>query len=254
MRHYPIPFPAWLLATMALFLIPAATYAQNNPAPAPVHNLTGVWRWTNRTLTVSPETPPMTPAGLARFNANKPSYGTRSIPPALGNDPQGKCDPLGIPRMLFYGGTTAVEFIQTADRVVEFFEWMGVHRTIWTDGRPLPKDPDPTRMGYSVGKWEGDTFVVDSAGFIDSTWVDHFGNPHSDEMRIQERYRRVDRDNLEMTMTLTDPKIYTKPWVSDTKGFRLEPKTELQEIFCVPSEEEAFNKRMRDPAAGKVSQ
>ncbi len=117
--------------------------------------------------------------------------------------------------------------------------------------RSLPVDPEPTRLGYSVGKWDGDTFVVDSVGFIDSTWLDHFGNPHSDEMRLQERYRRVDQNNLEMTLTLTDPKIYTKPWISDKKTFRLEPKTEVVEIFCVPSEEEAFNKRMRDPAAGK---
>jgi hypothetical protein len=235
-----------------LLLLTAAFAGLALAQSAPVHDLTGVWRWTGRSiLTVSPDTPPFTPLGKKLFDANKPSYGDRAIPPALGNDPQGKCDPLGIPRILFYGGTTTQEFIQTKDRVVEFFEWMHVYRTIWTDGRALPTDPDPTRLGYSVGKWDGDTFVVDTIGLIDSTWLDHFGNPHSDEMRLQERYRRIDQNNLEMTLTLTDPKIYTKPWVSDKKTFRLEPKIEVAEIFCVPSEEEAFNKRMRDPAAGK---
>jgi hypothetical protein len=229
-----------------------AGLAMAQSAPAPVHDLSGVWRWTGRSvLTVSPDTPPFTPLGKQLFDANKPSYGTRAIPPALGNDPQGKCDPLGIPRLLFYGGTNTQEFTVSKDRVVEFFEWMHVYRTIWTDGRGLPKDPELSRMGYSVGKWDGDTFVIDSVGFIDNTWVDHFGDPHSDEMRLQERYRRVDQNNLELTMTLTDPKIYSKPWASDKKTFRLEPKTELAENFCVPSEEEAFNRRMRDPAGGK---
>ena len=203
---------------------------------------------------MSKDNPPMTPWGQARFNDNKPSYGARAIPPALGNDPQGKCDPLGIPRLLFFGPTTRIEIVQTAGRMLQFFEWEHIWRTIWTDGRELPKDPDPTYLGTAVGKWEGDTtFVVDSLGFDGRTWIDHFGDPHSGEMRLQERYHRVDHDTLELTLTLTDPKTYTKPWVSETKTFKLQPKTaEIQEIFCVPSQEEAFNKRIRDPAAGKA--
>ena len=225
------------------------------PVPGPAHDphdLSGVWRSTFRNLTVSNETPPMTPLGQQKFNANKPSYGVRAIPPALGNDPQGNCDPLGIPRLLFYGGTSAIEFLQAPDRVVQFFEWMHVWRTIWTDGRPLPEDPDPTWLGYSVGKWEGDTFIVDSVGFNDRTWLDHFGSPHSDQMRLQERYKRLDRDNLQLTLTLADPTIYSKPWVSDVKTFRFEPKTQLQDLTCVPSDEQAFNKRVRDVAGGKT--
>ena len=108
-------------------------------------------------------------------------------------------------------------------------------------------------MGYSVGKWEGNTFVVNSTGFEQRTWLDHFGYPHSDEMRLEERYRRIDRDSLELTMTLTDPKMYTKPWVSEKKVFKLAPpNTEIQELFCVPSEEEEFNRRVRDPAGGVI--
>ena len=250
-----------ILAAVAFFAVPVCAQNQraagaraNTAAPGLAHDphdLAGVWRSTFRALTVSNETPPMTALGKERFNSNKPSYGPRAVPPALGNDPQGNCDPLGIPRLLFYGGTTAIEFLQAPDRVVEFFEWMHVWRTIWTDGRELPKDPDPTWLGYSVGKWEGDVFVVDSIGFDEKTWVDHFGDPHSDAMRLQERYRRLDRDNLQLTVTLTDPKMYTQPWVGDTKTFRLEPKTELQDLTCVPSQEQEFNRRVRDLAGGK---
>ena len=243
-----------VLVLAAAALTASGQSARRASAPAPPHNahdLGGVWRATFRTLTFSGETPAMTALGSQRFQANKPSYGPRAVPPALGNDPQGNCDPLGIPRLLFYGRTTAIEILQAPDRVVEFFEWMHVWRTIWTDGRTLPADPDPTWLGYSVGKWDGDTFVVDSIGFDDKTWLDHFGNPHSDGMRLQERYRRVDRDNLQLTLTLTDPKTYTQLWVSDTKTFRLEPKTVLQDLSCVPSQEQEFNRRIRDLAGGK---
>ncbi len=109
-------------------------------------------------------------------------------------------------------------------------------------------------MGYSVGKWEGDTFVVDSVGFDERSWLDHFGQPHSDELRVQERYRRPDQNTLEIGMTFTDPKMYTKPWVSEKRILKLVPSGEFNEIFCVPSEEQSFNRRIRDPAAGKISQ
>ncbi len=228
----------------------------NAAAPSPPHDpkdLTGIWTKTWRTLALSAEVPPMTPEGQAKFNANKPSYGPRAIPPALGNDPTGKCDPLGLVRnLLLEVAIYPMEIVQTPRRVLQFFEWAHSWREIWTDGRELPKDPEPRWMGYSVGKWEGDTFVVDSTGFDERTWLDHFGTPHSDQMRLQERYKRLDRDNLELTMTLTDPMTFTKPWVSEKKIFKLDPKAEIQELFCVPSEEEAFNRKVRDPAGGVI--
>lgn len=229
---------------------PAAAAAPS--VPHDPRDLSGVWTKTWRTLTFSEDAPPMTPEGKARFDANKPSYGPRAIPPALGNDPTGKCDPLGLTRNLFLEVSIyPMEILQTPRKVLQFFEWAHVWREIWRDGRELPKDPDLRWMGYSVGKWEADTFVVDSIGFDERTWLDHFGNPHSDAMRLQERYRRVDRDTLELTITLTDPKIYTRPWVSEKKIFKLAPADrEIQELFCVPSEEEAFNKNIRDPAGG----
>jgi hypothetical protein len=124
-------------------------------------------------------------------------------------------------------------------------------RTIWTDGRQLPKNPDPAWNGYSVGRWEGDTFVVESNGYDDRTWLDHFGNPHSDQMHLVERYKRVNIDTLELDMTLTDPKTYTAPWVGDKITF-VQVKVAIFEEICAPSEEGHFNHIIRDPAVGKA--
>jgi len=224
---------------------PGAAQA-NAAAPASPHDLSAVWVFSERTRTLSGEVPPMLPEGEAKFNANKPGFGPRAVPG--GNDPIGHCDPLGLPRSLL--SRSPMEFVQTPGRVLQFFEAGHVWRDIWTDGRELPKDPEPKFYGYSVGKWQGDTFVVDTVGFDERTWIGALGYPHSDAMRLQERYRRVAQDTLELTMTLVDPKVYTKPWVSDTHIFKLQPETELEERFCVPSEEDAYNRRMRYPAAG----
>ena len=241
------------IAVAAVLVFSSVALAQNRKgdaakanaapsAPAPARDLSGVWKWSKGVLTMSNDTPPMTPAGQARFNANKPSYGPRAIPPALGNDPMGNCDPLGIPRLLLLENSPGdLEFIQIPGRVIQLFDRHHVHRIIWTDGRELPKDADPRMLGYSVGHWEGDVFVVQSNTFDDRTWLDHFGYPHSDEMRLEERYHRLDRDNMQLVMTLTDPSIYTKPWVSETKNFRLSRLKEFaEELFCIPSQEQEF--------------
>jgi len=157
-----------------------------------------------------------------------------------------------MPRLLLLENSPGdLEFIQIPGRVIQLFDRHHVHRIIWTDGRELPKDADPRMLGYSVGHWEGDVFVVQSNTFDDRTWLDHFGYPHSDEMRLEERYHRLDRDNMQLVMTLIDPSIYTKPWVSETKNFRLSRLKEFaEELFCIPSQEQEFNRRVRDPAAG----
>ena len=227
-------------AALLLLLSSSLAVAQRTP------DLSGVWSF-GGLRTLSNQTPPMTPAGQAKFNANKPSYGTRAIPPALGNDPAGRCDPLGLVRLMLF--PRPMEIVQLPGRVLQFFEWNHMWRTIWTDGRKLPEDPDPRWFGYSVGKWDGDTLVVESSGFDDRTWLDQFGNPYSDEMHLVERWRRMG-DALELTMTLTDPKTYTTPWVGEKKVFKLQPKEEIREEICVPSIEAEFNRRTRDPAAG----
>jgi hypothetical protein len=255
MRHrFFVP----IVALASILVVSSGAAAQRGAAPAAPSvphdpkDLSGVWTKTWRTLTLSAEAPPFTAEGKARFDANKPSYGPHAIPPALGNDPTGFCDPLGLTRNLILEVSVyPMEIVQTPKRVLQFFEWAHAWREIWTDGRPLPTNPEPRWLGYSVGRWEGDTFVVRSNGFDDRTWIDHFGNPHSDQMTLEERYRRVNRDTLELIMTLTDPVIFTRPWVSEPKNFRLAPAgREINELFCVPSEEQAFNKNVRDPAGG----
>src|SRR5437868_2552945 len=117
-------------------------------------DLSGIWSGRNRILAMSEEPPPRTPWGEAKFNSHKPSYGPRAIPPALGNDPQGNCDPLGIPRLLMLENNPGdYEFIQTPGRVLKIFDRHHVHRIIWTDGRDLPKDTDRRMLGWSFGRW-----------------------------------------------------------------------------------------------------
>jgi hypothetical protein len=126
------------------------------------------------------------------------------------------------------------------------------------DGRQLPKDPDARWMGYSVGRWDGDTLVVDTIAFDQRAWLDELGHRHSGKGRFVERYRRVDARTLQYDATLTDPEYYTQPWVGTTRTFRLLPmegwpQAELREDFCAPSVEQNFNETIRDPAGGKIT-
>ncbi len=191
--------------------------------------------------------PPFTPWGKARFDAAKPMQGPTAVP-GQENAPTLHCDPDGPPRVLNL--PNPFEIIQIPGRVLMFFELGHVWRTIWTDGRALPKDPDPSWLGYSVGKWEGDTFVVDTIGFNDKLWVDVYGSPRSDRMHLTERYRRLNHDTLEMQITMDDPKAYTKIWVNPPKLHKLEPKWEIAEWFCVIEEENTYSNAIRKPAGG----
>jgi hypothetical protein len=109
----------------------------------------------------------------------------------------------------------------------EFNNW----RQIFTDGRPLPTDPQPAWLGYSVGSWDGDTFVVETAGFNDKSWLDAGGTPHTEALKTTERLRRTDVGHMEVTFTFDDPKTFTRPW-SATVKFNLLPDTELLEHHC----------------------
>ena len=223
--------------------------AAKSQQPFDPHDLSGVWRMHQKAQdTLSNDPPPMTPWAQARYEANKPGIGRADRVVPLGNDPKMICDPLGFPQILFHVAYP-VEVVQIPGRIFEFFDFFYTHRVIWMDGRQLPKDPDPRWYGYSVGRWEGNTLVVDTVGLNDKTWLDADGHPHSEDMKVEERYRRVDHDTIEMNMTLTDPKAYTKPWVSETKVWKLWPKMEIREDICAPSDEERYKEEMRVPAA-----
>ncbi len=187
---------------------------------------------------------PFTDEGRRRFVANLPSYGPNRKETGR-DDPIGRCEPAGIPRNL----TTEIiephdtfEIVQTADRIFQFFEYRHDWREIWMDGRELPayEDTWPTWNGFSVGRFDGDTLVVETIGFDARTWLDKYGYPHSEEMRLEERYRLVDADTLELTMTIWDPEIYSGPWKSDTKIYSLNRDRHNEwdeQIYCVPAEE-----------------
>jgi len=249
------------LATLIAFsfaAFPAASQQQVTPkpapAPAPTRDLSGLWHYegTGGSEPIAPDNliPPMTPWAQAKYDQEKPGYGRKRAPG--GNDPILQCDPMGFPRIMFL--YTPFEFVQAPGRVIQFFEREHEYRSIWTDGRSLPKDADPTWYGYAIGHWEGDdTFVVESAGFRDSTWLGSTGYPHSEDMRVTERYHRVDHDTILYDITVTDPKAYTQPIVGPHRIMKLRPKDELLEEICVPSEEKSFANRIAAPAVPKPS-
>jgi hypothetical protein len=210
------------------------------------HDLSGVWGNNGMELDVK-NVPPFTPKGAEMFEATH-----SDIPTTNSKDGMLICDPLGYPRLFAYN--YGFSFVQLPDRVVQFFEWGHTFRDIWTDGRKLPEDPpQPRWLGYAVGHWEGDTFVVEGNGFDDRSWISEDrrnrirGFAHTDKMRTIERYRRTSYGTLEAEMTIIDPEVFTKPWV--TKGnIELRPNAELWEYFCVPSESDDYNKRLIDAA------
>jgi hypothetical protein len=259
-------------STIVLAQAPAPAKPASKAAEYDPRNLNGIWYRTSGFQTfsnvpagsnargVTYADAPLTPEGKAKFDSHKPGYGPRAVPPALGNDPMGTCDPLGIPRNLnaeVESSHRLWEIVQTPGKILQFFEWHHDFRIIYTDGRALPNGDDlqPLWNGYSVGHWEGDTLVVDSIGFDERTWLDKFGYPHTEDMKLQEHYRRRDKDTLELVMTITDPEYYSKPWVSDTKVFKLngDPvnKPWDEQVYCAPSEEFSYNRRIRDVAGGK---
>ncbi len=190
---------------------------------------------------------PYTPLGLAALKANKPSGpGVRQVPAALSNDPLDQCDPIGFPQMELFELRT-IKLVQTDNQVIYLNQWYGNWRIIWTDGRELPKDPDPRWNGYSVGKWVDDyTFVVETVGLNPRSWLDHAGRPHSDALRVEERFHRVDHDNMELTVTIDDPKMYKQPWLGLNKfPLHLLPSDfDMPELLCSPLDMADYNRRI----------
>ena len=275
----------WSLVMAAALMLSGGVHIQAQTSPASPNtaqsnqpfnpkDFNGIWdrsRGGSRGFSRQPgdaTTPPFTARGKEMFESYKPSYGPRAIPPALGNDPTGQCNPAGLPRALLYPRPTL--FIMTPDLLIQVYSWTRVFREIWTDGRTIRPDfnPDVRRWyGYSAGRWEGNTLVVDSAGFDSRAWIDQFGYPMSEQMRLEERYTRISYNAIELKMTITDPVMYARPWGSETKTYQLVPKEEVvgwyekmtdlkgwygvMEEICAPVDEvENFNRRVRDPAAG----
>jgi len=155
------------------------------------------------------------------------------------DDPYSHCLPPVVPRI--NSGNRPFKILQLPGLVVILYETGYIFRQIFTDGRPLPKDPQPAWLGYSVGKWEGDTLVVDTIGFRDQGWLDgNKGNPHTDAMHVTERFRRVNFGKLELQETIDGPKDYTKPFtVKHT--LHLLADSEILENICNENEKDAVH-------------
>jgi hypothetical protein len=233
---------------------PSETAKTQDPTAPLSHDLSGVWMQypqgdvpgTPGMNTVNQRfRPPLTPWGQARLDVARPLVGPKAVA-GEENSPTLHCDPDGPPKVLNH--PNPFEIVQIPDRMFMFFEEQHIWRTIWADGRALPKDPDPSYLGYAVGKWEGDTFVVQTIGFNDKVWADAYGDPRSEQTRLTERYRRLNHDTLELQVTIDDPKSYARTWVSPPKLHKLEPGWEIAEWFCIPDEDKSYDDTVRKPA------
>jgi len=203
----------------------------NAPAPRtadgkPDHS--GIWKLDNRrhnpnaNLLSKGVEPPMLPWAVELYKRRIATHGY--------DRPMTVCLPHGVPDGLTspYG----FKLIQTPVVIVHLYEEFTKYRQIHTDGRQLPVDPNPQYYGYSVGRWEGDTFVVDTAGFKEGSWLDNDGHPHTDALRTTERFRRVNFGSIEVVVAIDDPKAYSRPWTAETMRLVLQPDTELLEHLC----------------------
>ena len=180
------------------------------------------------------------PTRTAAEQAQRKTHITDNDVPILNqptNDAELTCDPLGWPRSLSRG-TRPFEFFQFPNVTLIHFDWHEVWVKIYTDGRLLPKAPiDPTWVGYSVGKWVGDTFVMDTNGVDERVWLNAGGDGHSFDATFQSRWRRIDHNTLQENMTINDPAFYAKVWSTPDELFELYPHLELDILPCAVSEE-----------------
>jgi hypothetical protein len=248
------------------------------PAPAPRHDISGTWEPANgpgdgiQPIGVKampndgkPEHQlPYTPLGLATYKSHKALEGVDAVLPGNYSDPRDKCEPIGFPRLDLYN-LRQTQILQNEYKVAILYEYAETWRVIWTDGREVPKVVEggvlvgkevrePRYYGYSVGNWVDDTtLVVQTVGTMgdDKTWMDLAGRPVSDAMHVEERFHRVDHDHLELTVTIDDPKMYTKPWVAmDKFPMKLQdPHTDVMEMYCSLSEIEKFDKLIGKPVS-----
>lgn len=147
----------------------------------------------------------------------------------LRDNPRIRCLPTGVPGLVAY--THPYKIVQTPDLIVMMYESQTLFRQIFMDGRSHPVDPEPTWLGYSVGRWEGDTLVIDTIGFNDKTWLDGFGHPHSEAMKVTERMRRRDVGHMDIEVVIDDPKAYTQQ-IRYVQPQELLPNGDLIEYIC----------------------
>src|SRR5690349_7129172 len=194
-------------------------------------DLSGIWQFNRRegrlhgSLAADLKEVPFRPSAEKLYQEHLETSGL--------TDPVARCLPFGVPRV--HVTFEPYQIVQLADRVVVLHENLTTFRQIFMDGRELPKDPTPTWMGYSVGRWEEDALVVNSAGFNGKAWLDTNGHPTSDALHVTERFRRRDFGHMEIQITIDDTKMYTRPWTV-TVPHELLPDSELLEFVCLETE------------------
>ena len=280
---------AWVAAPVLtislLMLCPAAGSQDSRPAknsvaqaPAPRHDIFGTWLPANgpkdgiqvngvkaMPADGKPEhTPPLTPYGLKIYQSHKPLAGNTAVKTGLNNDPRDLCEPVGFPRIMFYN-FRETQILQNSSKVAILYSYADIWRDVFLDGRQIkPVDGgveingefrESRWYGYSAGRWVDDTtFVDDTYGTMpeDRVWLDEAGRPVSDKLHVTEEFDRVSPDRLEITVTIDDPKMYTKPWIAmDKFPMKLEnPNIDVQEMYCSPVEIKTYDKLVGDPSSG----
>jgi hypothetical protein len=197
---------------------------QRGPAPRTRDgkpDFSGVWIGNNDP---DPEQPALMPWATAVTQAR--------IANDLAEHPSGFC----LPSFPFPGGPLVFELVQTPDRLITIFETMPTYRKVYLDGRRHPKDPNPSWMGHSIGRWDRDTLVIDSLGFNDKSWLEIF--PHTEMLHVIERYRRPDKGHLEIEVTVEDPGTFAKPFVRRST-WDFAPEEDVLEYICAENNQAA---------------
>ena len=243
----PIVALATLLACSPVMLAQAdrsgAAKTDTMAQPSDPHDFSGVWdtapymqpkgEVNPLDLSGHPTTlPPFTPWGKAKYEANVKFIAAGAVL---------DCDPFGTARNYFT--PRPFEIIPARDRLLQHFEYYDNWREIWTDGRKVPADLDPDYMGYSTGKWEGDTFVVDSVGYNGKQFLTWQGLPLTESMHQTEQWQRVDHDTLKIVFTFDDPKAYAQPW-HITYFYKLKKNWVLDAHPCTLSEVKEYDERI----------
>jgi hypothetical protein len=220
----------------AALLAAASTVCLANGTPAPkpdtwaaigkLPDWTGVWEITRGPPgSGAPEQPALTPDYAAKVKA----YKAEQDKGGNQDDSTANCVPPGMPQIM--NQPYPMEFLFTPGKITVVIEAYSQMRRIFTDGRKPPADPDATYNGYSIGRWEGDTLIVDTIGFVADTPLSQSGMQHSDKMRIEERMRLAAPDRLEIRTTVTDPVALTKPWTS-VKTLARHRNWDIAEYVC----------------------